>query len=177
MVGLGLKKICLINQAMISKQYWRIQNSPTSLLAKTFKAKYFPRSSFQDYKPKSHHSWIWKNVTTPQFSSLHHGQWLIGNGHQIPLTHPSWFHCPNHILMENRLPEGTVDDLIDANTKSYKYDLVQKLYPYPICMEIFQSQKLMASLIESYGSIHLQENTKLVQPTLYFTKTTTPLTC
>ena len=118
MGGLGLKKFSLINQAMISKQYWRIQNSPTSLLTKTLKAKYFPRSCFQDYKPKSHHSWIWKNVTTPQFSSLNHGQWLIGNGHQIPLTHPSWLHCPNHILMENGLPEGTVDDLIDANIKS-----------------------------------------------------------
>lgn len=96
------------------------------------------------------------------------------------LTHPSWFHCPNHILKENGLPEGTVDDLIDANTKSWKYDLVPKLYSYPSCMEkscIFQSQKLMASLTESYGSIHLQENTKLERPTLYFTKTTTPLTC
>lgn len=65
MGGLGLKKFILINQAMISKQYWRIQSSPPSLLAKTFEAKYFPRSSLQDYKPKSHHSWIWKTVTTP----------------------------------------------------------------------------------------------------------------
>lgn len=64
-VDLDSKKFILINQAMISKQYWRIQSSPPSLLAKTFEAKYFPRSSLQDYKPKSHHSWIWKNVTTP----------------------------------------------------------------------------------------------------------------
>lgn len=63
-VDLDSKKFILINQAMISKQY-RIQSSPPSLLAKTFEAKYFPRSSLQDYKPKSHHSWIWKNVTTP----------------------------------------------------------------------------------------------------------------
>lgn len=43
--GLGFKKISLINKAMVSKQYWRIQHNPKSLLSKTFKAKYFPRSS------------------------------------------------------------------------------------------------------------------------------------
>ena len=37
--SLGLKKFSLVNQAMISKQFWRVQNYPNSLLAKTFKAK------------------------------------------------------------------------------------------------------------------------------------------
>lgn len=63
--GLGLKKFNLINQAMIAKQFWRIQHYPNSLLARTYKAKYFPRTFLQDYKPKSHHSWTWKNIATP----------------------------------------------------------------------------------------------------------------
>ena len=50
MGGLGLKKFSLVNQAMISKQFWRIQKFPNSLQAKTFKDKYFPRSSLQGYK-------------------------------------------------------------------------------------------------------------------------------
>ena len=43
--GLGLKKFILMNQAMLAKQYWRISQNPTSLVARTFKAKYFSRGS------------------------------------------------------------------------------------------------------------------------------------
>ena len=46
--GLGIKNFNLINQALVAKQFWRIQHCPNSLLAKTFKAKYFPRSSLRD---------------------------------------------------------------------------------------------------------------------------------
>ena len=51
---LGLKKFNLINQAMLTKQYWRISRNPNSLVARTFKAKYFPRGSIQDCSPKPH---------------------------------------------------------------------------------------------------------------------------
>ena len=56
--GLGIKKFSLMNQAMLAKQYWRITQNSNSLLARTFKAKYFPRGSMQECSPKPHHSWI-----------------------------------------------------------------------------------------------------------------------
>ena len=37
--GVGFKKFSLMNQAMLAKQFWRIQHNPHSLVAKTFKAK------------------------------------------------------------------------------------------------------------------------------------------
>ena len=49
---LGLKKFSLIDQAMLVKQFWRISHNPNFLLARTFKAKYFPRGSIQDCTPK-----------------------------------------------------------------------------------------------------------------------------
>ena len=49
---LGLKKFSLIDQAMLVKQFWRISHHPNFLLARTFKAKYFPRGSIQDCTPK-----------------------------------------------------------------------------------------------------------------------------
>ena len=54
--GLGIKKFSPMNQALLEKQYWRLINSPQSLLARTFKAKYHPDKSLQGHRPKAHHS-------------------------------------------------------------------------------------------------------------------------
>ena len=54
----------------------------------------------------------------------------------MPLTYPDWFHCPERILSANNLLDGIVVDLIDLISKSCKYELVKKLYPYPFYLEI-----------------------------------------
>ena len=60
--GLGFKKFHPMNQAMLSKQYWRIIQHPNSLLARTYKAKYHPTCSIQEHSTKPHHSWYWRNI-------------------------------------------------------------------------------------------------------------------
>jgi len=89
---------------MLTKQFWRNQNSPNSLLARTFKAKYFPRTHLQGYIPKLNHSRTWKNIAKPQYAELGKGRWLFGSGHhQIPLNHPDWFNILNHILRDRTI--------------------------------------------------------------------------
>lgn len=77
--GLGIKKFKFLNQAMVAKQFWRIQHSPNSLLAKTYKAKYFPRTSLQEYRPKSHHFCLGRTLLSlnPHFCIKVDG-WLVG---------------------------------------------------------------------------------------------------
>ena len=115
--GLGFRKFSTFNQAMLTKQFWRIQNSLDSLLARTFKAKYFPKTHLQGYIPKPNHSWPWKNIAKPQFAELGKGRWLVGPVHQISLQHPDWFNIPDHILRDYNLLKGTMADLIHPNTK------------------------------------------------------------
>ena len=52
--GLGLRRFSLLNQAMLAKQYWRLCHNPNSLIARTFKAKYYPRGSIHTCSPKPH---------------------------------------------------------------------------------------------------------------------------
>jgi hypothetical protein len=85
--GLGIRKFGLMNQAMISKQYWRICNNPNLLVSKTFKAKYCPNEDLHNHKPKNHASWIWKSIMDHSTPMLKQGIWKIGNGQNIPLTH------------------------------------------------------------------------------------------
>lgn len=166
--GLGFKNYSLFNRAMIAKQNWRVQNNPNSLLARTSKAKYFPTNSLREYHPKPHHSWIWKNITDNQCSPLHQGRWLIGNGNQIPLSHPDWVQCSNQVLREHRLNNGTVADLVDSQTKSWKCDLVRKIYQPPIAKEMLQvplpktQGNYEKPIWDSGSTLHL-EITKLIR--------------
>lgn len=65
--GLGLKKFGLMNQSLLAKQFWRINQYPQSLLAKALKLKYFPRCSIQGCSPSlmvlEEHNQIGKHQT------------------------------------------------------------------------------------------------------------------
>ena len=74
----------------------------------------------------------------PHLPLLHQGRWLIGSEYQIPLTHPDWFQYSKLSLLENNLLDGTVLELIDYRSKSWRNDLVKKLYQFLACEEILQ---------------------------------------
>ena len=62
--------------------------------------------------------------------------WLVGSGHQIPLTHPDWYQASKLILRENNMSNGSVADLIDQETKSWKVELIRKIYHPQVAKEI-----------------------------------------
>ena len=126
--GLGIKKFGPMNYVMLAKQYWNLYQNPNSLLARTYKAKYYPNCSLQEYTPKSHHSWCWKNIVKQGDFRLREGQWRVGSGFNIPLTHQNWFPSSLGNLLHLEIQTGTVGDLIDHNSITWKADLVRTLY-------------------------------------------------
>ena len=147
MGGLGLKKFSLINQAMVAKQFWRISRNPNFLMARAFKANYFPRSSIHECTPKPHHSWIWRGIVNQKNPKPKEGRWWIGKGSDIPLTHQAWYPCPSQNLDNSNLPTKTVADLINYSNGTWKSDLVRSIYPYPI------SEDIMSNPISRTGSV------------------------
>ena len=109
------------------------------MLARTYKAKYLPRTPLKEYAPKPYHSWTWRAIANPQSTELHKGRWIVGVGHQIPLTHPDWFQASSNTLRELNLTNGTMVDLIVPNPKSWNCNLLRKLYPHPICIKIMKT--------------------------------------
>ena len=58
----------------------------------------------------------------------------MGNGSNIPFNHPAWYLTQN--LHNPNLTLGTVADLIDRTSCTWKSDLVKALYPIPMCKDI-----------------------------------------
>lgn len=60
--GMGFKALAAFNVAMLGKQGWKLQTEHHTLVAKVFKARYFPRSNFLGSKLGHNPSFVWRSI-------------------------------------------------------------------------------------------------------------------
>ena len=81
--GMGFRNLQAFNLAMLTKQAWWIMMNPNSLIARIYKAKYFPFSDILNAKLGCSPSYAWRSI----FNSLEvirRGiRWRVGNGKMI----------------------------------------------------------------------------------------------
>jgi len=88
--GMGFKDIPAFNVAMLGKQGWRFQTEPDSLVAKVFKAKYYPNSNFLGSELGHNPSFVWRNIFREKVIVGKGARWKIGNGFDIPIISEPW---------------------------------------------------------------------------------------
>jgi len=65
-------------------------------------------------------------------------RWILEDGFDIPLTHLDWSPNLRDSSLLPFLQTGTVGDLIDHNSRSWKVDLIRSLYHHPKAVNILQ---------------------------------------
>ncbi|XP_019181386.1 PREDICTED: uncharacterized protein LOC109176409 [Ipomoea nil] len=60
--GLGFKDLRAFNLAMLGKQGWRFLTKPESLVAKVYKARYFPKTDFKNAAIGNNPSYCWRSI-------------------------------------------------------------------------------------------------------------------
>lgn len=65
-VRLGFRHIYDFNIALLGKQGWHLMCNSESLVARVYKAMYYPRSSFLAVNMDSNPSFIWKSLMVAQ---------------------------------------------------------------------------------------------------------------
>ncbi|KAL1100989.1 hypothetical protein V6Z11_D05G267000 [Gossypium hirsutum] len=60
--GLNFRDMGKFNIALLAKQGWRLVVNPESLLARIYKAKYYPRSTFWEARLGTNPSYNWKSI-------------------------------------------------------------------------------------------------------------------
>jgi hypothetical protein len=76
--GMGFRDLRIFNLAMIAKQGWNIMAKPYSLVAKIYKARYFPNSSLFDSKLGHNPSYVWRGIWKARQILMHGCRWRIG---------------------------------------------------------------------------------------------------
>lgn len=88
--GLGFRHLGLFNKSLLAKQVWRLITSPTTLAARTLKARYFPRSSFFDAKIGYQPSYIWRSFLSVKDIVRKGCKWNIGDGRRVNVWNDFW---------------------------------------------------------------------------------------
>lgn len=88
--GLGFRSFIAFNQVLIAKQAWRILSKLESLLAKVFKARYFPRSSIVEAQLGYNPSYAWRSILWGKELLSQGIRWRVGDGTQISCFTDPW---------------------------------------------------------------------------------------
>lgn len=64
---MGFKNLGTFNLAMLGKQGWRIMTNPESLIARIYKARYYPRCNFFEATLVHKPSFVWRSICKSKF--------------------------------------------------------------------------------------------------------------
>ncbi|XP_026442459.1 uncharacterized protein LOC113342005 [Papaver somniferum] len=120
--GLGFRKAEINNLAMLARNAWKIIENPDCMLAKTLKAKYFPRTDFLNARCPDKCSWTWRCLHAIKELIKPFISWTVGDGKFIDPWCDKWIPSlgsatPNPLVPPD--PSIKVDYFIDENTRTW----------------------------------------------------------
>jgi hypothetical protein len=87
---MGFKDLRAFNEALLAKQGWRIITNPHSLVARMFKAKYYPKCDFLKAKQAQNMSFFWQSILKAIWILRKGCVWQIGNEKSINIWEDRW---------------------------------------------------------------------------------------
>ena len=92
--GLGFQDLMAFNKALLAKQGWRLLSNTHSLFFRTFKSKYFPKSSFLLAQLGSNPSFVWRSFLAARELLTERVRWKIGSGSMVEVWNDRWTPYP-----------------------------------------------------------------------------------
>ncbi|XP_019188876.1 PREDICTED: uncharacterized protein LOC109183146 [Ipomoea nil] len=130
--GLGFKDLRAFNLAMLGKQAWRMLTKPDSLVARVYKARYFPKGSFFDAQVGNNPSFCWRSIMAAKSIICGGVRRRIGNGEATFIwTHP-WLRNDHDPMIQTEMPiqlkEAKVAGSIDQQTGVWDPSILTDLF-------------------------------------------------
>ncbi|XP_024156304.1 uncharacterized protein LOC112164321 [Rosa chinensis] len=135
---MGFKNLYTYNLAMLAKQGWRIVTNLSSLIAKLYKARYFPNCDFWQAELGDAPSFLWRSILAGRPVLKAGTRWRIGDGTQINIWNESWIlNCsPCLVQRPTHSPVEMVSDLIDASTKQWIPPIIHGIFQPSVAAKI-----------------------------------------
>ncbi|KAK2417369.1 hypothetical protein QL285_039676 [Trifolium repens] len=138
--GMGFCDLHHFNLAMIAKQGWKIMTNPQSLVAKIFKARYFPKSSLFDSKLGHNPSYAWRGIWNARYVLMNGCRWSVGNGGNISIMGDPWLRGKEGAWIQSPQVQGaynaSVNDLFSPNGKMWDKGKLEAMFPTDVVNRI-----------------------------------------
>jgi ribonuclease HI len=130
--GMGFRDLHTFNLAMIAKQGWNIISKPHTLVARLYKARYFPNSTLFDSKIGHNPSYAWRGIWKARQILIHGCRWSIGNGNNINIMGEPWLRDKEQAWIPSPQERGVynlkVVDLMHPDLKSWDHEKIQAIF-------------------------------------------------
>uniref|UniRef100_A0A803PC62 Uncharacterized protein n=1 Tax=Cannabis sativa TaxID=3483 RepID=A0A803PC62_CANSA len=129
--GMGFRNLRDFNPALLGKQGWCLISRPQSLVAKVYKARYFPNESFLMAQLGNNPNFVWRSIWEAQ-DIVHKGiQWQVGNGYSISVLGDPWLpNVDNPFVVSHHLGlvNAKVHSLMRLDDKSWDLEILQDMF-------------------------------------------------
>nr|XP_023912496.1 uncharacterized protein LOC112024088 [Quercus suber] len=131
--GMGFRNLQAFNLAMLAKQGWRLFENPNSLVARIYRAKYYPHGDVFNAGLGSSPSFTWRSIRQGLEVVKRGTRWKVGNGRLIHIWEDKWLPTPTTYKVVSPPPQNfdnfpMVSTLIDYDSRRWKVDLVKSLF-------------------------------------------------
>ncbi|XP_019167556.1 PREDICTED: uncharacterized protein LOC109163258 [Ipomoea nil] len=130
--GLGFKDLRAFNLAMLGKQAWRFLTEPTTLVARIYKARYYPTTTFIDATIGNNPSHCWRSIMATHDLVCAGVRRRIGNGRDTLIWGHPWLSDDPSPLVQTHMPEGLrqalVSGLVDQDTGTWDPHILNDLF-------------------------------------------------
>ncbi|KAK2379858.1 Ribonuclease H superfamily protein [Trifolium repens] len=131
--GMGFRELHSFNLAMIAKQGWNIMTKPHTLVARLYKARYFPNSSLFDSQIGHNPSYAWRGIWKARQVLMNGCRWSIRNGTSIKIMKEPWLRGKEGAWVPSPQIQGafelTVNDLLQPNGIEWDKEKIVSLFP------------------------------------------------
>ncbi|XP_040361720.1 uncharacterized protein LOC121049178 [Rosa chinensis] len=129
--GMGFKNLHWFNLAMLAKQGWRILKNLESLIARLYKAVYYPEGDFSTVELGDRPSFPFCSICEARNVLLCGIRWQIGNGESVDIWRDCWLldyfpRCPSS--PPPRDAPKYVAELIDHSTSKWDVGILNQWF-------------------------------------------------
>ena len=138
--GMGFKSLRTFNLAMLGKQGWRFLTNPHTLIARMFKARYFPNSTFFEATLGHKPSYVWRSICNVKFILKAGNRWKIGDESLIPIWNNNRIAGNGYLTLQNQGPTPIdnlkVSDCILPEEKAWNVPFLLSIFDENIVNQV-----------------------------------------